>query len=648
MKHMILQDRGISFHPMSRPIGRKPMAWNYRIWLPVFVLSVFFSLCATARSQQVQAALSQEFSSVGQPVQLNISVVGGRGAQVPQDLKIDGLEARFAGKSEQMQVQMNNGRFSSTVTATYTYLIIPLRQGNFTIPPISVNLDGRTLKTTPLSLRVGGSSGGVPVLPAIPVQPGQQSAPPSAPAIQTVPPARQGPLPDDKIAFGDLIIPKKTAYAGEVIPVEIRFYFEATHPVRLQDRPSFTGDGFTVLRFSKAEEKQQEIDGRIYNVVSFQTAITPAKSGELEIPAATIDTQIQMPSRRSRPADDFFGGLFGNMGESREVTVATKALKLEVKPLPQEGRPEEFSGAIGQFSIQAAATPRKAAAGDPISLQVTVSGRGNFEAMSAPNLIESEGWRTYPPSENFVPSASDPIGFNGEKKYEYMLLAREDQSRTPVAGFSFFDPAIEKFVTLKSSAIPVEAKGGSPAPAQSAVVAAAPTPAPQPQAAPTVEPAAGGDDSLVSTFLPSTFQPFVFSRKFLVANGVLAAAWCAALLFGVARLAATSARARESAARREVRKLLHKMDDPDVEPAKFFDLGVGFVHARLASKGSAADTRDLLESSGLSDGTKAALRQLLDQHDALKYSTSGTGLKPGPDERRQIINQLKSFDEELH
>ena len=646
MKHMILQDRGIGFQPMSRPIGWMPMPRNYRVWLLVFfMVAVVFLTAFPVRAQQVQAALSQEYSSVGQPVQLNISVVGGRGAQVPQDLRIEGLEARFAGKSEQMQVQMNNGRFSSTVTATYTYLIIPLRQGNFTIPPISVNLDGRTFKTTPLSLRVGGSSGGVPVLPAIPVQPGQQSAPPSAPAIQTVPPARPGPLPDDKIAFGDLIIPKKTAYAGEVIPVEIRFYFEATHPVRLQDRPGFSGDGFTVLRFSKAEEKQQEIDGRIYNVVSFQTAITPAKSGALEIPAATIATQIQMPSRRSRPADDFFGGLFGNVGENREVTVATKAVKLEVKPLPQEGRPEEFSGAIGQFSIQAAATPRKAAVGDPISLQVTVSGRGNFEAMSAPNLIESDGWRTYPPSENFVPSASDPIGFNGQKKYEYMLLAREDRSRTPVAEFSFFDPATEKFVTLKSSALPVEAKGGSPA--QTAVVAAAPTPAAPSQAAPTAEPVAGTEDLLVSTFRPSTFQPFVFSREFLVANGILAAAWCAALLFGVVRLAATSARVRESAARREVRKLLHKMDDPDVEPAKFFDLGVEFVHARLASKGSTADTRDLLESSGLSDGTRAALRQLLDQHDTLKYSTSGTGLKPGPDERRQIIHQLKSFDEEL-
>jgi len=603
------------------------------------VLSLF--LCVNARAQQVQAALSQEHTAVGQPVQLNISVVGGRGAQIPQDLKIDGLEARFAGKSEQMQMQMGGGRFTTTVTATYTYLVVPLRQGNFTIPAINVTLDGKTYQTAPLSLRVGGRSGGVPVLPAIPVPQGQpQNAPPSAPAIQTLPPVqtRQAAPSEDKIAFGDLIVPKQTAYAGEVIPLEIRFYFDSGYPVRLQDRPGFSGDGFTVSQFSKPLEKQQEIEGRMYNVVSFQTAITPAKSGPLEIPAATLETQIQMPANPSRRSDDFFGGLFGNMGESRQVTVSTRTAKLEVKPLPTEGRPEEFSGAIGQFSLQAAASPKKAAAGDPLSLRVAVAGRGNFEGMSAPHLIEADGWRTYPPSEKFAPSASDPIGFSGEKKYEYMILAREDQSRTPVAEFSFFDPSIEKFVTLKSSALAVEAKGGAQAPASVAA-----TPAPKPQSTP-VPPA---ESLLTAKFQPSTFQPLVRSRNFLVANGVLAAGWCLALLFGLARVMATSSRARESSSRREIRKGLHQMEDPACEPEIFFDLAVQFIHARLAAKGSTSDTRDLLERSALPDETKSAIGNVLDQHDALKYSTTGNGLNPGPEERRKIILHLKTFDEKL-
>ena len=154
------------------------------------------------------------------------------------------------------------------------------------------------------------------------------------------------------------------------------------------------------MRFSKPIEKQQDVDGRNYNVLIFQTAISAAKAGTLEISPASLDSQIQLPGRVPSGMDDFFGSFFGSMmssGDIRQTTVPTQSAKLEVKPLPKEGRPEDFSGAIGQFSLQASATPKQAAAGDPISLNVTVSGRGNFDAMGSPVLLEADGWRTYPP-----------------------------------------------------------------------------------------------------------------------------------------------------------------------------------------------------------------------------------------------------------
>ena len=105
--------------------------------LGLFAL-VMFSLVRAGVAQQVQAELSQDYTAVGQPVRLSISVTGARGAQVPQQLKIDGLDARFIGKSEQMQWQMGAGGVNSTATSTYSYLIVPLRQGEFTIPSIPV------------------------------------------------------------------------------------------------------------------------------------------------------------------------------------------------------------------------------------------------------------------------------------------------------------------------------------------------------------------------------------------------------------------------------------------------------------------------------------------------------------------------------
>ncbi len=607
-----------------------------------FFSILLLGLISTGRTQQVEAELSQEYSGVGQPVRLNISVTGGRGAQIPQQLNIDGIDARFIGKSEQMQWQMKGGGVNSTATSTFSYLIVPLRPGDFTIPPIPVTIGGKTVKTVPLTLHVMGGQG-VPVRPAIPVpksQTGRQSV--SPPSSAQTPPRSQGSQSEErKITFGDLIIPKKTLYVGEVVPVELRFYFDASYPARLPDRPIFAGEGFTVMPFSKPNEKQQEVDGRVYNVVIFQTAISAAKAGTLEVAPATIESQVQVPSRSPSGFDDFFGGFFGNMmsGDIRQITVRTQSAKLEVKPLPKDGRPEDFSGAVGQFSLQAIAAPKQAAAGDPISFNVAVSGRGNFDAMAPPVLLDAEGWRSYPPGEKFAASPSDPVGFNGEKRFEFMIVAREDQSKTPVAQLSFFDPSLEKYVTIKSTAIEVTAKGT----ADPAAVAAA-TPAAQP--APAASPVAIPQESLLAPdFSPASFTPFAHGRSFLVANGALAVVWSVALMFGLGRAAAASSLAKKSAARRESRKLFRRMQDPDCTPEQFLDMAGEFICDRLKSNGAPADVSELLENSRASEETKLAMGTVLSRRDEGRYSANGARLDAA--ERKLILDQLKTFDHEM-
>ena len=613
-----------------------------------FVLFVvgMVGFARAGEAQQVRAELSQDYAAVGQPVRLNIAVSGGRGAQVPQQLNIDGLDARFVGKSEQMQWQMGKGGVNSNATSIYSYIIVPLRQGDFIIPAIPIVIAGKTFTTSSLKLSVSGGRGNVPVLPAIPVpqrQKGQQAVPPAPPAQATPRSARGSQQDDSKIAFGDLIIPTKTVYVGEVVPVELRFYFDASYPVRLPDRPTFSGDGFTVMRFSKPIEKQQEVGGRSYNLVIFQTALTAAKAGTLEISPATMESQIQLPGRSG--IDDFFGGFFGNMlstGDVRQTTVSTQPAKLDVKPLPKDGQPENFSGAIGQFSLQASAAPKQAPAGDPVSLNVTVSGRGNFDAMGAPVLLEADGWQTYPPGEKFEASQSDPIGFNGEKRFEYTIVAREDRSKTPIAELSFFDPAVEKYITLRSNAIAVAAKGGKADPS----VAAA-TPIPQSETTPTPPAPMQAEDQLASNYSPASFTSFAYNRSFLIVNGALAAAWSAVLLFGLGRIAAASSFAKESAVRRNNRALLRKMEDPQCGPEQFFRTAERFVHGCLSSNGTNSDFDELLDRSKVSDQSKAAVRTILSRYDEWKYSPSDAPPRLEVAERQQLVAQLKDFDHAL-
>lgn len=601
-----------------------------------------FIACASAplRAQQVQAALAQDHVGVGQPVQLNVTITGGGGANLPDRIHVEGLDIRRAGQSEQAQVTMVNGQLSAVTSAVHTYLIVPIKAGTYTIPAMSIQVGGKVLQTQDLTLTVGGAPGGrlgnVPVRPAIPVPQSQQRPAPGQPQVTA--PSRPQPPTEDQLAFGELVIPRKTVYVGEVVPVEIRYFFGVPGKT-LQEKPNFSGDGFTVSNIGEPGRREQEINGRLYQVLVYQTAITPVKAGPLEIPPAVLPARLQVAT--SRRADDIFSGLFGSMGDFQDVPVKTEPATLEVKALPKEGRPPEFAGAIGQFSIEGSADPKKAAAGDTISLNVKVAGRGNFDAMGAPVLIESEGWRTYPPGEKFTPSPSDPIGFNGSKAYEYMILAREDRTATPVAEFSYFDPSIEKYVTLKTSPIAVDARGGAAPAATPSAVAAVPTATPAVPVAP--EPAAQPETSvLVRTFTPATFQPFVESRAFLVVNGALALTWAGLLLFGVGRVISGSESARAAAARKEARKLLHQMQPSSCPPERFFQLAADFVAARLGSH-----SRDALENAPVSPETKAAVGAILDTHDEMKYSTAGT-FQLSMEDRRRFVTQLKSFDEELH
>jgi hypothetical protein len=145
-------------------------------------------------------------------------------------------------------------------------------------------------------------------------------------------------------------------------------------------------------------------------------------------------------------------------GRAEEIKVTSNAAKLRVEPLPEEGRPLSFSGAIGQdLKLSSSVSPKSAEPGEPLEYTLTISGRGNFDAMVAPELNETSGWRIYQPKETF--QADDATGFGGSKSFEYKIVARRDQTATPGAEFSYFDLAEKKYVTRVTEPIPVDAKG---------------------------------------------------------------------------------------------------------------------------------------------------------------------------------------------
>ena len=166
----------------------------------VLLLAVLCMLAAAAHAADVsvRAVLNRvAFSVIGDPVQLQIKVTGARDIGTPPDVTVDGLDIRFLGKSQSAVMRFENGSFTSERSTILNYQVVPGRNGSFNIPPITVEADGRSYHTEPIALTVQPSS------------------------------ATDDSVDTSKLSLAELVVPKKTVYLGEAIPLELRFYVDA-------------------------------------------------------------------------------------------------------------------------------------------------------------------------------------------------------------------------------------------------------------------------------------------------------------------------------------------------------------------------------------------------------------------------------------
>jgi hypothetical protein len=221
-----------------------------------------------------------------------------------------------------------------------------------------------------------------------------------------------------------------------------------------------------------------ELAGKTYHLASFRTVITPGKAGKLGIGPVSSKLVVSRPTRQ-QPQYELFGPRFG---PPQEFTVEAVATEMQVKPLPVDGRPRDFSGAIGKFEFDAQGTPDRVKIGEPVSMKLTIKGRGNFDRIGQPPLDDPAGWTTYSAKQQFEPS--DASGTSGVKTFELPVTPTAKKITVPVFSFSFFDPEEGKYVTLKSVAAPLTVEG-EPIP-----ISSAQQPPPAPPVPPKAEPVA--------------------------------------------------------------------------------------------------------------------------------------------------------------
>ena len=362
--------------------------------------------------------------------------------------QIEGLDI-LAGpaQSSSQSISIVNGDVTKTTTYTYTYVLQGNSAGTFAVSEAQATVGGKVYKTEAFTVEVidEGASGAAS---------GQSSA--AAAGQARTESSGTGIFADD--IFVRAIPDKTSVYKGEPVRVTFKLYTRIPMSgVENQRFPSFNGFWSQDLSVDGYQWQRENYNGKVYDSRVFsQYLLYPQQTGTLTVEAMdlTVVAQIVSQSGRSQSIlDDFFG-----MGtDIREVRrkLSTQPVKITVKNLP-EGAPAGFSGAVGQFSMDADMPSSSISANSSAAYTVKISGRGNLPLIQSPKIKFPTSFEQYnvKTTESLKPSAA---GISGYRQFEYPFIARaEGEYVVPEVEFSYFNPQSSQYVTLHSRQFRVE------------------------------------------------------------------------------------------------------------------------------------------------------------------------------------------------
>jgi hypothetical protein len=571
--------------------------------LPLLFILLLGLLGNALAEPSISGSLSETVTDVDHPVKLEVKVENARVTR-PPNVSVNGLSISFAGTATRTQIL----NFQASSVTIFTYIITPVREGVYEIPPVEISTGGKAYRTAAMTLKV------------IHGDPGRLAA-------------------TDKPYFAELVIPKESAYVGEQIPIELRFYFNQRiqyQPYPQGQYPIIDGEDFVTKKYSDPTEKQLELNGRIYRVVIYKTALTGVKPGKLDLQSATQGFLISTPF--SLRGSQGFGDPFENF-QQQVVDVKTNGSSIQVKPLPAADRPADFSGAVGEFTLTASAQPDKVKTGNPVSMKVEIKGLGNFDRIGQPSLTNTDGWHVYQPTEAI--ETLDDLGLSATKTFSYPLVAEKPVTTTPIARFSYFNPTSEKYVTLSTSPIGVEVRGDL------IPKVSIPTPAGAPSISTQMKPAAIPDvlDIQVRAPVPATFIPLTGQPIFWIAQAIPA---CGLLAFGFglwlrkARIATQPLRALDLESRALKKTIDASVNRSDVLRAAVRLFEVDCEIRSIRKPGTPLSLEQWINGDRLPAEIRRDLCDLLDARSARVYGHCGSESLT-EEERSRIVTLLNRW-----
>jgi len=398
-------------------------------FIPFFLLFIFLAAPAWA-VVRVSAELSGQRTLVGEPLQLQLKVSGHQGEVEIAQPKLANLEFRQIGSpSRSTQISTINGQTTRFEGLIYNFALLAYRPGNYDIGPIRVKIGGEIYLTGEISF------------------------------IATDPDQNQG----KEVVKLTLALNKSQVYVGEEARVILSWklledvekydlYLPLVNEkgVDLKLVPAEPGANQVNLNLGRfkvpfiQESEQQGADS--WTILRRGFMFYPKEEGVIHIEPARVTTMTVQGYTNQR---DFFGRNLRTPKLKRHFA-RTQALNLKVIPLPLEGRPPEFSGAIGQYQLSLASQFAQVEVNDPIEVTLRLSGQGALKGLVPPSLTP---WK-----ENFkVEDWSLPEEIDRALVFHTKIRPRQaGQSEIPPLAYPYFDPEKKAYRWAKTNPIPLE------------------------------------------------------------------------------------------------------------------------------------------------------------------------------------------------
>jgi len=390
----------------------------------LFIVCIFFS-CLLSAQVNFRATLSKNSLGINERVRIDFIMDKDGDNFIPPEFENFRV---VAGPSQSIKNSWVNGKRS--YSKTYTYFLSPIEKGNFKIGQASVEVDGEIYKTLILNVEVTSAV-------EIPVNPNDPSY-----------------IADNNIHLV-AEISKTNPYLNEPISIVYKLYWKPdlgiTNPREL-DAPRYVNFWSKNIDNTPIAENGT-YKGEAYRyAVMRKTVLYPQKTGELSIEPLVYDIAVQVPSNRR----DIFGQVLSN---TVNKTVSAGKVKINVRPLPNLGRPDNFSGAVGNFDLLVNTTKKELLISEAFQLNIEIKGKGNFNLFNFPSINLPATLEVYEP-ERIEKLKTNFQGINGSLKDQYTVVpSSPGKYAIPKISFTYFDPKDTSYKTKTSSINYVNVKG---------------------------------------------------------------------------------------------------------------------------------------------------------------------------------------------